>query len=155
MAITAFTVLDRAVPKLVDGTIDLNSHTFNLVLTDKDQVISKTFAGASTDARYADLTDEVANGAGYTTGGTALANVTLTRTLGVVKFDADDVVFSSLTKTFKYGVLVDITAANDDIVGFVDFDDTSSATEITVSGTNYTVAWNASGIFTVTRTTPA
>lgn len=147
MAAGNFTLLNIAKKKILDGsTIDLDGHTFKLALTLTAQSIDATFAGSSTDARYADLTQEAANGAGYTTGGTALTSVTLTRSTGTITFDAADVTFTSLTKTFKYGVVYDDTATNKDILGFVDFDTTPGS--VTVSGSNFVVQWNASGLFT-------
>lgn len=149
MAIGSVTVLNIAKKKLADGTIDLDTHAFKLVLTGSAQAITAAFSGGSGDARYADLTDEVANGAGYTTGGATLDSVTWTRSGGTVTFDAADETFTALTKTFKYGVIVDDSATNKDILAFFDFDDSSGSATVTVSGTNYQITWNASGLFTL------
>lgn len=147
MAVGNFTLLNIAKKKILDGgTIDLDTHTFKLALTLTAQSIDATFAGSSTDARYADLTQEASNGSGYTTGGTTLTTVTLTRSTGTITWDADDVTFSSLSKTFKYGVIYSNTATNKDILGFVDFDTTPGS--LTITAANFTVSWNASGIFT-------
>jgi hypothetical protein len=97
---------------------------------------------------YGDLSNEVANGNGYATGGATLANKTVTQTGKVTKFDADDVSWANSTITARYAVLRDATnatAANQKLLAYVDFgaDKTSS------SGT-FAITWNASGIFTDT-----
>lgn len=96
---------------------------------------------------------EVIDGDGYTTGGATLANKTLTRSTWKTTFDADNVTFTALTKTFRYGVLyVSGTKTNPDggpdivnpLYAYVLFDDTPA--DIVVSGTDYVVQWSSLGI---------
>lgn len=147
MAAGNFTFFNIAKKKLTDGTFDLDTHSFKVALTTSSQVLDATFAGTSTDARYADLTNELANGNGYTTTGQALGSVTLTRSTGTVAFDAADPTWTfSASKTFKYLVLYDDTDSNDGLVGFWDLD--TGGGSITISSGGYTITFNASGIFT-------
>lgn len=88
---------------------------------------------------------EVANGDGYVTGGALLSNVLVTD--GFVSFD--DVVFATLTKTFR--ALVGVAPGTYD--GVVDpllfylLPDSTPA-DIVSSGSNYTVIWNSTnGLF--------
>ena len=62
-----FTLFDEFIFNLGAGNIDLDSHTFKIVL-------SNTAPTAATDDELADIT-QIANGNGYTTGGETLASV--------------------------------------------------------------------------------
>ena len=79
MAAGNWTVFNRAKLKLANGTFDLDTNTFKMALTTSSQALADTFAGTSTDCRYADLTAEVASGGGYTTGGKTLSATWTTR----------------------------------------------------------------------------
>ena len=94
---------------------------------------------------------EVSSGTGYTTGGQALTNKTAADT----NLDADDVTFSSLTKTFRAGILYASGTYNgvvDPLIAYLLYDDTAGGTDVTVSGNDYDVIWNANGIFTLSVT---
>ena len=102
----------------------------------------------STMDSHADLTNEVANGNGYTTGGATLANKTCVTSGLVMTFDADDVAWANSTITARYAVIYDATPAADadkKLLAYVDF----GADKSSSSGT-FQITWNASGIFTVT-----
>jgi hypothetical protein len=145
MAAGAFTVFRRAKTKLANGLFDLDTNTFKMVLTTDAQALTDDFAGTSTDCRYADLTDEVANGNGYTTGGKTLT-ATWTRSGATVTFDCDDQAWTSSSFTAKYAVIYEDNGGNDDLLCFCELDTGGSLT--TVSGT-LTVTINASGVFTL------
>lgn len=148
MAAGAFTVLDIAKPKFINGGFDFDSHTFKLALCGATQALSAAFTGSSGDGRYADLTDEMANGNGYTTGGKTLTTLVVSITGSSAYFDADDVTWAAITKTgIKYGVLYDDTHANKAIVGFFEL---NAGGTISPVGNDLSVLWNAAGIFTLT-----
>lgn len=147
MAVGKVTVLDRALTKIGGGVIDLDSNAFKVALVGPGQPIAADFAGASGDARFADLTDEVV-GTGYTAGGAALANVVWNRAGAVVTFNADAVTWSALDATVKYAVIYK-TAGNGDILAFFDIDDALPAGRV-ISGSDFTINWQAA-IFTLTR----
>ena len=144
MAAGAWTVFNIAKLKLANGTFDLDTQTFKMALTTDAQALAATFAGSSTDCRYADLTNEVANGGGYTTGGKTLT-ATWTRATGTITFDCDDQAWTSSTITAKYAVIY-ADNTNDDLLCFCELDTGGSVS--TVSGT-LTVTINASGVFTL------
>lgn len=97
-----------------------------------------------------DLSNEVANGNGYATGGATLAGKTLTYTAGtnVVKLDANDVQWASSTITFRTAVVYDdspATAATKPLLSYQQGDaDTSS------QGGNLDLVWDAAGLMTIT-----
>jgi len=77
MAAGNFTMFYAAKRKLLVGKkIDMSADALKLALCTNVQTINAGFLGASGDCRYADLTAEVANGNGYTTGGAALSTLT-------------------------------------------------------------------------------
>lgn len=97
-----------------------------------------------------DLSGEVAAAGGYTTGGQNLANDTLTYTAAtnVLMYDADDVIWPGSTITARTAVISDRTpgtAATQPLIAYQQSD-----VDIISSGGEFRVAWNASGIFTIT-----
>ncbi len=145
MAAGNWIVFNIAKKKLADGTFDLDSQTFKMALTTSAQALDATFAGTSTDCRYADLTAEVASGGGYTTGGKTLT-ATWTRATGTITFDVDDQAWTSSTITAKYAVIY-LTTGNADLLCVVDLD-TGGGSVSTTAGT-LTITINASGVFTL------
>jgi hypothetical protein len=73
MAATAWTLYDKAKKKIGNGTIKLGVDTFKVQLHQ-----STSNASTSTLSLATSVTNEVANGNGYTTGGKTLASVTWT-----------------------------------------------------------------------------
>lgn len=96
----------------------------------------------------ADVTNEV-SGTGYTAGGKAYTGTEITLSGGVLTFDAADVSWTSSTITARGSILYRTTgvAANDELFMAHTFGSDVSST----SGT-FTVAWNASGLFTLDYT---
>lgn len=97
-----------------------------------------------------DLTNEVANGNGYTTGGATLANKSIgyTGATNVVKLDADDTSWAASTITARYAVIYDATpgtSATNPLLGYVDF-----GADVASSGGAFTITWDSAGIFTIT-----
>ena len=133
------------------GVINLYSDTIKLAL------VKSTYT-PDLDAHtvWADVSaNEVATGDGYTTGGAEVTGKTLTRAAAITTFDAADVTWTALTKTFRYGVLYVAGTKTDPqggadivnpLIGIVLFDD--SPADITVSGVDYTAQWSSLGITT-------
>ncbi len=94
---------------------------------------------------FNDLTGEVAAGGGYTSGGQALANKTVTtdNTDDEGVFDADDVAWTSSTITARYAVIYKDTgvASTSALAGYIDFGSDQSSVNAT-----FTIAWAAEGI---------
>lgn len=145
MAAGAWIVLNKAKEKLMDGTIDLDTHVFKVALCEAAQALAANFATGN--AGYADLTAETANGNGYTTGGATLASVTWVESAGTVTFDCADPQWTGLTKTgLKYAVIYDNTATNKDILCFCELE---SGGTINVTAGTLDIAINAAGVFTL------
>jgi len=131
------------------GVINLLTDTFRLALVDSGYV-----PDLDADAVWGDVSaHEVADGDGYTTGGALLTGKTLTRSTWKTTFDANDITFTALTKTFRYGVIyVDATKTHPgggaDIVkplfAYVLFDDTPA--DVSAAGVDYLVQWSSLGI---------
>lgn len=146
MAAGTFTVLRRAKTKMVNGTIDLDTHTIKAALVTSALSLTDDYAGTSTDARYADLgANEVANGSGYTTGGVTLSGVSLTRSGATVTFTSNPASWSSATFTAKWIVLY-ADNTNDDIIGYMELE---SGSTVSPSNGTLTVNPHASGWFTL------
>jgi len=143
MAAGNWIVFNRAKLKLANGTFDLDGQTFKMALTTSAQALDATFAGGSTDCRYADLTAEVV-GTGYTAGGKTLV-ATWTQSTGTITFDVDDQSWTG-TITAKYAVIY-LTTGNADLLCVVDLD-TGGGSVSTTAGT-LTITINASGVFTL------
>lgn len=91
-----------------------------------------------------DVTNEVSS-SGYTAGGAALANKTVTQddTNNLAKFDADDVTWSGVTFSARYAVLYKDTgvASTSPLIALIDFGSDQSP-----SSANFTIQWSANGI---------
>ena len=129
--------LDRAVQKIEDGTIKLDgTHTLKAALTTITQPLSRSFLGGSGDARYADLTNELATANGYTNGGLSLSGVTISRqTTSKSKFTSSSFSWTlSGSITFKYVVIFDFSSTNKDLIMVCDMDD-SGGSAVALTGT--------------------
>jgi len=146
MAAGPWVIFNKAKLKLANGVFDLDTNTYKMVLTTSAQALDATFVGASTDCRYADLTDEVANGSGYTTGGKTLA-ATWTQATGTMTFDVDDQAWTSSSITARYAVIYDDTTANKNLLAYCLLDSTPA--DVTTSSGTLTVTIHASGVFTL------
>lgn len=129
MAAGPFILFDGVSTYLGDGTIDLDSHTFNITL----HTSSYTPSGAH-DV-YADLTNELATANGYTNGGAALTSVTWTRSSGVAKFTSANQVWTASggSITARYAVIRSTTANK--LLGYMLLDDTPADLTATDSNT--------------------
>lgn len=126
--------------KILANQGDWNSNTIKLALVTS----SYTFSAAHT--LWADASaNEVATGNGYTTGG-----ATMTCTASDTGLDSVDVTWTSLTKTFRGAVMYiegTIETLTNPVLEYILFDDTPADTVVT--GTDFVVIWDASGVFTL------
>ena len=100
------------IERLHEGEIDWDGHSFKVALTN-------TIPTSGMDD-LADIT-QIANGNGYTTGGTATTITASSQTAGTYKAVASDVVFTASgagMAAFQYAVLYDDTHASDALVGW-------------------------------------
>jgi hypothetical protein len=133
----------------VNGAIDLDNNAasaFKLMLLGSGYTFSATHTTVS-DV----VANEIANGNGYTSGGKALTNITLTLLGGVATFDADDVEWTASGGSIsaRYAVLFyDAGAASDsqrELISIVDFGQTETAN----AGSPLKIIWPATGILRV------
>jgi len=93
-------------------------------------------------------------GTGYVARGHALDTKLLGYTAGtnVIKFSAANVVWETSTITARYGILYKDsgTDATSPLMMYIDF-----GQDVSSSGGDFTIAWDAAGICTVTPTAPA
>jgi len=153
MAATAWAIYGNALEKIHDGTIDLDTDSFRMVLVGTGYTPNQ-----STDTAWSDISANEISGTGYTANGKAITQ-TVSRSSLVVTFDCDDQSWTSSTLTnVAYAVIVrdadgnGSLAAGDIPLCWCELEDGSSVS--TSSGT-LSVNINASGVFTSTATTAA
>lgn len=125
--------------------INLSTDSFYWALTN-------TAPTAATDDTLSDIT-QIANGNGYTTGGAAEPVTTFAETgagTGIWQFGTSSsgptwTASGGAIAQFRYAVLYDTTASNDELVGYLDY---GSAVDITV-GNTFTIDVGANGIFRI------
>lgn len=151
---TTFTLYNSFLKYIANGTIDLDTNTIKVAL------VTSAYTPALTHDVLADVlsspSPEVVAVAspsnGYTSGGASLsgATVTLSDSPTLSKFDADDLTWTNLTATFRYGIVYASGTLNgvlNPLIGYILFNDLPA--DISVGGVNYTIQWSASGIITV------
>lgn len=130
---------------LADGTIDLDSDTVMCAMLTSGYTLN------AAHSIFADVSaNEVASGSGYTTGGVALANKSMTLTGAVGKFTADPATWAGITKTYRYLVLYSLKTINgvtNPLIALILVDNTPA--DIVITSADYSVQWNANGILTL------
>jgi hypothetical protein len=103
-------------------TQDVGRKLHNLDTDTLKIALTNSAPNAATHTVIGDVT-QVANGNGYTTGGTAVANTDYTQTAGVGTLIGDDVVFTATGSMgpFRYAVLYNDTAAADNLIQSWDY----------------------------------
>ena len=110
----AYNKFNGTIERVWEAEIDIDSHTFKVALTNSAPTAANNDLSAIT---------QIANGNGYTTGGTATTLSTSAQTSGTYKAVFTDVVFtaSGSMGPFRYAVLYDDTHANDALVAWWDY----------------------------------
>ena len=114
---------------------------------------SSTYTFAATHSVYADLTNELTTANGYTNGGATLTSVTFSQTSGTATFDAADTTWTAsggsiVARRAVIRVVGTINSQVDPLIASILLD-TTPADVTTTTGNVLTLAWNASGIFTI------
>lgn len=146
MAATAWTLYDKAKKKIGNGTIKLGVDTFKVQLHQ-----STSNASTSTLSLATSVTNEVANGNGYTTGGQALASVTWTVGASAAQyaFDAADPIWTATggaINNIKFAVIRNSAGGSAQALCWSRL--TTLQFNLTQNNT-LTIQMNASGIFTL------
>lgn len=135
-----FQKFNSFVELLAEKAHNLGSDTLKIALTNS--------APSSSNTVLANIT-QIANGNGYTTGGATVTITASSQTSGTYKLVGDDVVFTATGSMgpFRYAVLYNDTATNDELIGWVDY-----GSSITLaSGETFTIDLDQSGgILTIT-----
>ena len=124
-----------------DGTIDLDGHTFVMLL------VGDGYTFDATDALVADIADEL-SGNGYAR--VTLTGVTWAQVAGTATFDADAAVFTASGGSIvaRRAIIIDDTAAGDPLVCSALLDNTPADVTAT-DGNTLTITPHASGIFSL------
>lgn len=118
----------------------------NLGADDLRVVLTNTLP-VNTNTQLSNIT-QIANGNGYTTGGTGATIASSLQTSGTYKLTLNDVVFtaSGAMGPFRYAVLYNNTATNDELIAWWDY---GSALTL-ASGDSFTVDFDATnGVLTI------
>jgi hypothetical protein len=155
MAAGAFVFPDKAIHGMFksSGLLSATAANFRLAL------LASAYTPAPTTMEVlADVTNELANGDGYATGGGSLANVALTRTGGTLKFTCDAYVWTAsgagipAWRTGLVYYLGSLNSLTNPIVGyFFGVSGGASDVPLTTAGNTLTVTPNASGILTAAQ----
>lgn len=135
----SFNKFNSFVEAVAEKVHNLGSDTLKVALTNSAPVASNT--------QLSNIT-QIANGNGYTTGGTQATITTSAQTSGTYKLVLADVVFtaSGSMGPFQYAVLYNDTATNDELIGWWDY---GSAVTL-ASGETFTVDFDATaGVLTL------
>jgi hypothetical protein len=134
-----FNKFNSFVEAMAEKVHNLGADTLKVVLTNSAPVAANT--------QLSNIT-QIANGNGYTTGGTTAALTSSSQTSGLYKLVLADVVFTATGSMgpFRYAVLYNDTATNDELIGWWDY-----GSSITLaSGETFTVDFDpTNGVLTV------
>lgn len=148
MTMGPFTLYNNAKLWLGDGTLDLNSNTIKCAA-----YLSTSNAATLTHANLAAITNEVANGNGYTTGGVTVA-CTYNLAGGTATFDSADPSWTGSGAGFAARFLVwyalgTLNGVVNPIIGYKLCDSTPADVSVG-AGVTVNFVINASGLFTLT-----
>jgi hypothetical protein len=137
----AFNKFESFVEAIAEKVHNLGSDTLKIALTNS--------APLSTNTVLANIT-QIANGNGYLTGGATAALTSSSQTSGTYKLVLVDTSWTASGGSigpFRYAVLYNDTATNDELIGYWDY-----GTNITLTvGNTFTVDLDASaGVLTIT-----
>ena len=144
MAVSIHLYSNFPVTLLTDKLGDLSGET-----TLKCLLTTSTYTPSQDNHDYhSDITNELAAAGNYSTGGEIMTTTTVGATARVTTFDATDTQWTSASFTARYAVIYDYTggsSATNALVGYIDFGE-----DKTVENGTFKLAWNGSGILTVT-----
>lgn len=133
-----FNKFNSFVEALAEKVHNLGSDTLTvaLVAAANPPVATNTQLSNITQISYTNLSSRV------------LSNVTSSQTGGTYTLDANDLVLTASggsVATFRYVVIYNDTATNDELIGYADF-----GSDVTLaSGESFTIRFGASGILTI------
>lgn len=137
----SYNKFNQFVADIANKNCNLGSDSLKVMLTNTLPV--------ATNAQYSDISaSEVANGNGYTTGGTASTLTSSTQSSGTYKLILQSVTFtaSGAVGPFRYAVLYDSTPTTKTLIGWWDYGSSISL----ASGDSFTVQFDGTaGVLTI------
>lgn len=135
-----FNKFNSFVEALAEKVHNLGTDTLTVALTNSAPLATNTVLANITQISYTNIQ----NG---TTTGRDLTGVTSAQTSGTYKLDANDLVLTATgtVPTFRYIVLYNNTATNDELIGWYDY---GGAVDL-LNGETFTITWDAAGILTL------
>lgn len=145
MAAGKWKLYNSAKLKIASGIIDLENDTLKVAL-----FLSSSNCNTLTLEEYGDLTNEHANGSGYTTGGQTVTNNAVTDISGTTMFDMDNPFFTASGGNIsaRFAVIYDDTVSGKPLIA-VCLMDTTPADVTAPSGDSILIAINANGVFRI------
>jgi len=135
-----FNKFNSFVEALAEKVHKLDTDTLKVALTNSAPSASNTV--------LADIT-QISGTNGYTTGGTQATQVSSAQTSGTYKLVINDVTFTASggsLGTFRYAVLYNDTATNDELIGYWDY----GTTLVITNGNSFTVDFDGTnGVLTI------
>lgn len=130
-----FNKFNSFVEALAEGAHNLGADTLTIALTNTAPAATNTVLTNITEISYTNVSSRV------------LTSVTSAQTSGTYTLDAADLVLtaSGTVPTFRYVVLYNDTATNDELIGYYDY---GSAVDL-LNGETFTITFDASGILTL------
>lgn len=133
-------IYDNAKELILNGGIDLVNDTIRVML------LGSGYTPSASHSAKSDVSSYEISGSGYTAGGAALANKTVSRSGATAKWDADDLTWTGLSPSFRYAVIYDDTHASDALIALIDPGALQEP-----AGANARIVFNANGILTLTN----
>ncbi len=143
MAADAWKIYDSFKEKMADGALDMDDAGAGVF---KCALFTSTLTPDQTDTLYSGLSNEVANGLGYLTGGEALTSVTWVEATGTITWDAADISWTAAGGSIvaRTAIIYDVTTSQ--LVAMCLMDNTPA--DITVTdGNTLTLQLHANGVF--------
>jgi hypothetical protein len=128
-------IYDKFGQKVGNKEIDLDTDDLKVCL------LTSTYTPSNAHEFYAQLTNEVASGNGYTTGGNLLTGVTWTESSGITTLSANDPAWTLATFTARYAVIYDDTASGKPLICLYDF-----LSDKNVNYGTFTLYFNVNGV---------
>lgn len=150
MAAGKWKVYNLSKQYLVDGTLDLDDTTNWKMALFTSTSNADTLSLAT--PIYGNLTNELANGSGYTTGGIALTGIALSSLAGTTTFTCNSPQWNaSGTLTFRFAVIYKDATVNSVVKPLlcVCLLDTTPADITVTAGNSIVIQINASGVITI------
>lgn len=132
---------------LLGGLINWSSDTIKVMLCTSTYTPNK-----ATHQYKSSVTNEVASGGGYTTGGITLSSKTIGTTSSVTKLAASNVSWTTSTITARYAIVYKSTGTDSTspLIRYGDF-----GSSVSSAGGNFDINWNAAGVWTQTTAAAA